>query len=247
MLAFGAIRVCNHCGGEFLSSYFLVPKPDGSFRFILNLKKLNKFFKTKHFKLDDYRTVTKLISKRVFMAKIDLKDAYLTIPLHSKSKKLFRFTFKNVLYEFEVIPFGFNEAPYVFTKIMRPVANDLLGQGIMCVILIFGESYEKCLANVHKALDVLKSLGWIINIKKSKLTPSNICQYLGFVFNSLNKCMELPFVKKLISFIESFLKMDKCKIRYFAKLIGSLIAACPAVPYRSDLVEKESLFIESTD
>jgi len=34
LLKKGAIEECEECEGQFLSSYFLVPKPDGSYRFI---------------------------------------------------------------------------------------------------------------------------------------------------------------------------------------------------------------------
>lgn len=51
-----AISQCSHEEGEFISSVFLVPKPNGEKLFILNLKLLNKFIKTSHFKMEDYRT-----------------------------------------------------------------------------------------------------------------------------------------------------------------------------------------------
>ena len=35
----GVIEECQHEEGEYISSIFLTPKPDGSFRIILNLKK----------------------------------------------------------------------------------------------------------------------------------------------------------------------------------------------------------------
>ena len=60
------------CSGQFISSYFLVPKPDGSFRFILNLKNLNTFIDTDHFKIEDLRLATRLISKNDLMTSIDL-------------------------------------------------------------------------------------------------------------------------------------------------------------------------------
>nr|CAH7767632.1 unnamed protein product [Callosobruchus chinensis] len=43
---------------------------------ILNLKSFNRFVTTEHFKLEDRRTVCRLISHKRFMAMIDIKDAY---------------------------------------------------------------------------------------------------------------------------------------------------------------------------
>lgn len=45
----GAIQECTPIQGQFISPYFLVPKLNGSKRFILNLKKLNKFINPSHF------------------------------------------------------------------------------------------------------------------------------------------------------------------------------------------------------
>src|SRR5204863_9399057 len=55
LLAKGAVRRCSICPGQFISDIFLVPKPDGSSRFILNLKELNLFIRKSHFKLEDFR------------------------------------------------------------------------------------------------------------------------------------------------------------------------------------------------
>ena len=63
LLLKGAIKKCKPCPGQFLSSYFLIPKSDGTNRVILNLKELNTFIDTEHFKMEDIRTATYLISK----------------------------------------------------------------------------------------------------------------------------------------------------------------------------------------
>lgn len=76
---------CKYCKDQFLSSYFLVPKPDGgSNRFIFNLKKLNKFINPPHFKLEDIRSVLSLISPGDFMGCLDLKDAYFVVPIYKE-------------------------------------------------------------------------------------------------------------------------------------------------------------------
>ena len=42
LLAKGVIQQSHHEPGEFISTIFLTPKPDGSFRMIHNLKEFNK-------------------------------------------------------------------------------------------------------------------------------------------------------------------------------------------------------------
>lgn len=42
LLQSGAVSICEPCAGQYLSSIFLIQKPNGKYRFILNLQNLNK-------------------------------------------------------------------------------------------------------------------------------------------------------------------------------------------------------------
>jgi len=57
LLARGAIEIVAECIGQFLSPFFVIRKSSGGRRFILNLKHLNQFVSTRHFKLEDWKTV----------------------------------------------------------------------------------------------------------------------------------------------------------------------------------------------
>lgn len=83
--------------------------------------------------MENIETVSKLISPGIFMASLDLEDAYLMIPIHESHRKCLRFTFQGVLYEFIALPFGLSTAPYIFTKI-KPVAAFLREEGFLSVI-----------------------------------------------------------------------------------------------------------------
>ena len=52
----------SHIEGEFISPVFLRPKPNGSFRMILNLKDLNQSVKYYHFKMDSLQAALRLSS-----------------------------------------------------------------------------------------------------------------------------------------------------------------------------------------
>ena len=62
--------------GDFVSSLFTRPKKDRFLRMILNLKCFNEFIEYKHFKMDSIFTALNLIKPGVFMASVDLKDAF---------------------------------------------------------------------------------------------------------------------------------------------------------------------------
>ena len=83
----GVIELCEHERGEFVSNIFLRLKKDGPHRVILNLRALNHYVECHHFKMEPVHSCICLMEQDVFMASIDLKDAYYSIPVadhHSK-------------------------------------------------------------------------------------------------------------------------------------------------------------------
>ena len=104
LLAKGVIQQSHHEPGEFISTIFLRPKPDGSFRMILNLKEFNKSVEHHHFKMDTLETVTKMIKPGCCMASVDLKDAYYTVPIHKDHQNVLKFKIKGCLYKYTFLP-----------------------------------------------------------------------------------------------------------------------------------------------
>lgn len=238
LLKIGAVRSCISHKNQIISPYFLREKPNGESRFILNLKNLNKYIVPTHFKLEDYRTAKNLITQNCFMASIDLKDAYFLLPIHSTHTKYLRFVVQDFLYEFTCLPFGLCSAPYLFTKIFKPIISHLRSLGYLSTIylddiLLFGRTQDECSKNVQFTSSLLEQLGFIINSTKSNLSPCQNIKFLGFLFNSEKMTMKLPDKKSsnILKQINSIKNKKRVKIRQFARLIGSLVAACPAVPY----------------
>ena len=68
----------------FISRMFLVPKKDGSYRPIIDLRQLNKFIRWEHFKMEGIHLVKDLLRQGDWMVKLDLKDAYFAVPIHQE-------------------------------------------------------------------------------------------------------------------------------------------------------------------
>lgn len=233
-----AIEICQFHKDQFCSPIFIIKKSNGSFRFILNLKKLNTFIPTEHFKLEDYRTVCKILQKNDFLVSIDLKDAYYMVSIHEESKKYLRFFFQRKLYQFNVLPFGLCTAPFTFTKIMKPIVAHLREKGFISVVylddyLCIGKDYQQCLENMTATIDILERLGFIINREKCNLTPNQYCKFLGFIFDTVNMTLDITTEKrnKCLKIIKELLNKKQIKIRILAQGIGTLVSVCPAIKY----------------
>ncbi len=201
LLEAGAIEEVSFETDQFISSIFVVPKPNGTYRLILNLKKQNTFIVNEHFKIEDFRNVCNLIQKDMFLATIDIKDAYYFIPVAHEDRKYLKFRWKGKLFQFTCLPFGLSTAPRIFTKVLKVVAKYLRVQGVICSIylddwLILAHNNNQCAKSVKLTLDLLCSLGFVIS-EKSKLTPSKKVDYLGFQFDSHNMIMSLSDKKNV--------------------------------------------------
>ena len=121
LLGKGAIRRASFHPNQFLSNLFTIPKKGGELRSVINLKPLKHFVEYHHFKMKGLTSLLDLIRPNDYMITMDLKDAYLSVPIHADHSKYLRFEWESELWEFTCLQFGLSSAPRVFTKVMKPV------------------------------------------------------------------------------------------------------------------------------
>ena len=236
LLSKGIIEFAEPVEGQFISNIFFRTKKDGAIRLILNLKQLNLNVEYHHFKMETLQAAIQLMTKNCFMASVDLKDAYYSVPVAAQDRKFLRFLWQNQLFQFTCLPNGLAEAPRKFTKMLKVPFAFLRRQGHASSAYIddsclLGQSKELCDDNVQTTVMLMDSLGFTVHPEKSSFQPSHILIYLGFVLNSLMMTVTLTEgkVQKIILMCKSLLRRTTCSIRQFAELIGNLVAAEPGV------------------
>ena len=100
LLIKGVISETTHCRSEYISTIFVPPKKDGGHRLILNLKSLNEHVEYHHFKMDTLQSEIRLMTPNRYMASVDLRDAYYSMPIHIDDQKYLRFSWKGRLFQF---------------------------------------------------------------------------------------------------------------------------------------------------
>ena len=219
------------------SSMFLVTKKSGGKRPVLNLKPLNKFVPNQTFKMEGIHLLKDFLKPNYFMTKLDLSDAYYSIPIDKHSRHYLQFIFEGKLYQFKVLVFGLNTAPRIFSECMKPVVAFIRSKGILIIIylddiLLAARTYHECLCQTNFAIDLLESLGFCINCKKSQLIPSQHIPFLGFVVDSTTMTIGLPLEKiALIQSLAATLKESSqpVTLRSLSRFIGMCTATRPAV------------------
>ena len=94
----------------------------------------SQFVKTEHFKMEGLHLLPDLLQPQDWMVKMDLKDAYLQIPIHPDHQHLLTFQWEEKTYMFQCLPFGLSAAPRVFTKLLKPVVGFLRQNGCRLII-----------------------------------------------------------------------------------------------------------------
>ena len=107
---------------DWLNPIVMIKKPNGEYRFCLDFRKVNKITKKDLYPIPLMNEILDTLRSAKFISKIDLKSAYLQIPLEENSKPFTAFTAPGKgMYEFKRMPFGLTNAPATFQRLMDNV------------------------------------------------------------------------------------------------------------------------------
>ena len=147
-----------------------------------------------------------------------------------------RFLWSGKLYEFLCLCFGLGPAPRIFTKLLKIPVSVLRRLNILIIIylddmLLIGHTIEETLMARDTVIFLLQQLGFVLNLKKSVLTPTQRIEFLGVTVDSLIMTLSLP--KKKVSKVQKqcqeLLQKTQVSILELTKLIGLLSSTIQAV------------------
>lgn len=221
------------------SSFFLTPKKPDTWRPIINLKPLNKaYIRPTRFRMETLASVIPSLVQGSWATSIDLKDAYLHIPIHPSHHRFLAFRYKEVDYCFRALPFGLSTAPRVFTRVTRAVLAFLRRRGIMVFAylddwLLVGRSAQESHRITTFTVTLLQNLGWIVNLQKSSLTPSQIVTYLGAVldFTTGIATPSAQRVQTLVDMSTEMLTLQSAPARQWLRLLGLMASMVDVIPF----------------
>jgi hypothetical protein len=230
-------EVIVECSPGFYGRLFLKEKPDGSWRKIIDLSGLNDYVKNKTFRMESALTVQSSMRQGMWATSIDLSDAYYHIPIHPSFRKYFRVALLGKVFQFRAMPMGLNVAARVFTKMTMELLKVVRQRGIVIHAyiddwMVKGYSPEMVQEQTLEVVQMCQNWGFMVNLNKSELTPTQDIQYLGVQFD-LNRGLALPPVKRLEDMethIQSIIFKGGASARSWHSLLGKLGSIMRQVP-----------------
>lgn len=238
LLRRGAIRQVNNkpfC----VSPIKCVPKKNGKFRLITDLRELNSCILHAKFQLEGINTVAEFIDSKDSMITIDLENGFQHVPVADVFWQYLGFMFENNYYVWCVLPFGLACSPYYFHKVLRPVITFLREQDIKCSIYVDDCIVSACDDRIidHRdfVLQSFQELGFVVNFTKSHLVPSTKVTYIGYVIDSDGPqgqpwlYIEKHKLYKLKKDIKRCLRLGTVYARLLAKITGQAISMTKSI------------------
>lgn len=212
MLELGIIEESE---SQYASPIVLVRKKDGSNRFCIDFRKLNKIALFDPEPIPNSDELMSKLSEAKYFSKIDLAKGYWQIPVSDTDKNKLAFITHAGLFQFRVMPFGVMNASAVFSRMMRRLLKGMSNTvNYIDDILLYTETWDEHMILLNEVFKRLKHAGLTARPSKCHFGYSSL-EFLGHKVGS-GRLGPLP--EKIDKIIRASIPKTKKDVRSFMGL-----------------------------
>ena len=226
LIKIGVLEKCSD--SEWASPTFIIPKKNGTVRFITDLRQVNKRIVRKPFPIPKISDVMQKLVGFQYATALDLNMGYYHIRLNPDAQKICTLILPWGKHKYLGLPMGLSGSPDIFQDKMTNLVGDLeyaraYLDDLLCLTC---DSFEDHLNKLDVILNRLNNSNLKINAQKSSFCMDQI-EYLGFYITR-------DGIKPMDKKVKAILDLERPKnIRDVRRVLGM-------IQYYRDLWEKRS-------
>ena len=240
LLEKGAIEEVDMPQLHYLNSLFLVAKRSGGKRPVINLRPLHRFILNKTFRMESILLLKDILKPNSFLAKINLKDAFYSIPIAKKSRKYLQSVYlpqqalpilRRTIWNFNSSSSVFQDfkACYCSSPHKRYISHHLCGRSTHCCRDVHRLSEPYKTSNFSSGIP-----GFPNQLQKIHNNSNPEARILG-LHNRFNLCDSCPPIDRIISPKASKKKGTDCGRRWedqrLIRQLSRFIGLCTSIKY----------------
>ena len=188
LLEAGLISRSKH--KSFISYPFIVPKADGTTRFVIDYSHMRGKYLNPNLFLPAFAHVLRAkmpIKAGMYLAKVDLAAAFYAVPLPERMRSVSAFKVEEQVFTFNVLPMGLFISPKILQAVVQHVVSGLtfFSWVHMDDILIAARTPMELHRNLDQVVRALHDYGFTMNTKKSILKPTQQLVFCGLKIDTL--------------------------------------------------------------
>jgi hypothetical protein len=201
------------------SPILFVRKKDGSLRFCVDYRALNKQTVKNRYALPRIEELFDRLQGAQMFSKIDLESGYWQIRIAGQDVPKTAFRTRYGHYEFKVMPFGLTSAPATFQAAMNDLFRKYLDEFVVVFlddILVYSKDPTKHFAHLRIVLETLRRHKFFAKLSKCSFAQDSI-EFLGHIVSRKGVAMD---PKKVDSVVQWPKPETVTEVRAFLGLAG---------------------------
>jgi hypothetical protein len=208
-------RVIQPSSSDWTSPIVLAKKPDGTLRFCVDLRKLNKQLEKDKYPCPRIQDIIDQLSGNRYFSTLDFNTAYWQLEIDPADRHKTAFISPEGLYEFTCMPMGLATATSAFQRLMDVLFRGEIGKSLVVYIddiVVMSKTFQEHLQHLRQTLMRIRDAN--LTIKRAKCTFAvREIHCLGFIVNekgyrpspkNVESVRNLPTPKKLVD-VQQFL------------------------------------------
>ncbi|CAM1295897.1 Uncharacterised protein r2_g521 [Pycnogonum litorale] len=185
---------------EYVSPAVMVKKADGSYRFCIDFRSLNKLLTLDAEPIPNPDRIFSNLGGSKYFSKLDMSKGFWQIPIKPEHRHHTAFQTDRGLRHFTVMPFGLVNATAVFSRMVRKLLDGVKGvENYVDDIVVHSKDWETHLKILDEVFERLRSGGLTVRPTKCELGKREL-SFLGRVIDGSNMFLDDDKVQKVINF-----------------------------------------------